>query len=64
MLQTLLGDKYGSATAPFIIAKEDFETLKTVAEEARFGKAYLLEEWYEKDENSIPPIYVLQVNLM
>ena len=60
-IQALIGDKYGPVAPPSLINKEEFETVKLVAEEARIGKTYLLEEWYAMDENYIPPIYVLQV---
>ena len=48
---------------PQTINKEEFEAIKLTAEESRLGKAYLLEEFYDIDDNAIPPIYVLQVVL-
>ena len=58
----MVGDKYGSPVAPYRIGKEEFEALKTVAEENHIAKGYLLDEWYEKDENTIPSLYTLQVH--
>ena len=59
----MLGDKYGVAPLPSRIEANEFEGMKKMAEEERLPKHYLLEEWYQKDENAIPPVYVLQVCL-
>ena len=57
----MVGDKYGVAPLPAQIAADEFEIMKTMAEEERLPKHYLMEEWYQRDDNATPPVYVLQV---
>jgi len=59
----LLGDRYGWIPLPYEIEADEFEKIREV-----FYKKYdkdskeikYLNKWYKKDENSIPPKYILQ----
>lgn len=59
----IIGDKYGVAPLPPRIDADEFEIMQKMAEEERLPNFYLMEEWYLKDENAIPLVYVLQVML-
>ena len=63
MLQTLLGDRYGYRPFPTKIPVVEFEILRTVAEEMNKEHKTLLQEWFWKDENAVPPDYILQVGI-
>lgn len=53
----LLGDRYGWRPLPEEISCEEFNTL---FEHAETQKQTILERWYVKDENAIPPVFILQ----
>lgn len=55
-LKLLSGDRYGFTPIPTEIEKEEFEIIKSFAENAT-----LLDIWYRLDENAKPPKYILQV---
>lgn len=53
----LLGNRYGWKPLPFEIAAEEYEKiLNLVSSEERS----LLEKWYRRDDNALPPLYILQ----
>ncbi|XP_063145187.1 NACHT domain- and WD repeat-containing protein 1 [Candoia aspera] len=55
----LLGNDYGRCPTPLTIGELEFEVLRTqLLEEPK--TLQLLAQWYLKDENAIPPVYVLQ----
>ena len=60
-LQALLGNRYGFQPFPAKIGYEEFELLLHLAEELELEGCNLLTEWFIKDENAVPPEYVLQV---
>lgn len=56
---TLLGDKHGWRYLPSTITEEEFEILVKILKDE--GKdVTFLQTWFEKDNNIIPPTYVLQ----
>lgn len=57
--QSFLGDKYGSRYLPQIIDSEEFEILLR-ATRTGCRDSTLMELWYFKDKNAVPPAYVLQ----
>ncbi|XP_077187495.1 NACHT domain- and WD repeat-containing protein 1 [Paroedura picta] len=55
----LLGSQYGHCLAPLTITSQEFEVFRThLLGEPR--ALQLLARWYQKDENVVPPLYVLQ----
>jgi hypothetical protein len=56
-LLILLGDRYGWRPLPYTIPDADHLKIRKFISEA--GRK-LLDKWYRKDENNIPPIRVLQ----
>jgi Domain of unknown function (DUF4062) len=60
----LLGDRYGWRPLPEEISAEEFESLARAAEVAttrdKPPAVAVLRDWYRKDENAKPPVYVLQ----
>ena len=53
----LLGDRYGWLPVPEEIPALEFEEIqKRVPDSGR----KLLDEWYRRDENAVPPVYLLQ----
>ncbi len=60
--QVLLGNRYGYQPFPARIAVSEFETLRLIAEDAALPGAELLTDWFVKDDNVVPPEYILQVN--
>ncbi|KAM3937313.1 NACHT domain- and WD repeat-containing protein 1 [Leptodactylus fuscus] len=55
----LIGDRYGFRPIPRIIKEEEFDILykKVLKDEA---DAQLLTQWFWKDMNAVPPVYVFQ----
>ena len=53
----LLGNRYGWKPLPFEIAAEEYKSILNLvsSEEQK-----LLEKWYRRDDNAVPPHYVLQ----
>ena len=56
-----MGNRYGFQPFPAKIGYEEFENLLKVAEETNEEGSELLSEWFMKDENVVPPEYILQV---
>ena len=52
----LLGDKYGWQPIPEKIPEKEWDEILPLIK----GNPALLENWYKKDENAVPPEYVLQ----
>ena len=59
-LQALIGDKYGYRPIPSSIRKDLFETLKLHGDCKESCDWSMVDEWYLCDENSVPPVYILQ----
>ncbi|KYO45876.1 NACHT and WD repeat domain-containing protein 2 [Alligator mississippiensis] len=55
----LLGEKYGSIRIPGEVESSEFEMIIDAAVEAKL-ETRLLEEWYCRDENAVPPAYYLR----
>ncbi|XP_064601514.1 protein qui-1-like [Liolophura sinensis] len=54
----LLGDKYGKPPLPTYLEETEFVHIRSEAFEG--GKdVKLLDNWYKKDENAVPPVYKL-----
>jgi len=59
MLQVFLGQKYGYRPIPTYIVSSELELLRE--ELVNVGSdVTLLDMWYRKDSNAVPPISVLQ----
>ena len=57
--QGLLGEKYGNIRIPGEVEASEFEMILDAAVEAKL-ETKLLEEWYCRDENSVPAAYYLR----
>uniref|UniRef100_A0A8C2ITE3 NACHT and WD repeat domain containing 2 n=1 Tax=Cyprinus carpio TaxID=7962 RepID=A0A8C2ITE3_CYPCA len=55
----LIGEKYGSIRVPGEVESAEFEMILDAAVEAGLDTR-ILEEWYCRDENSVPPAYYLK----
>ncbi|XP_078256221.1 NACHT and WD repeat domain-containing protein 2 [Rhinoraja longicauda] len=55
----LFGEKYGSIRIPGEVETSEFEMILDAAVEAQL-ETKVLEEWYCRDENSVPPTYYLK----
>lgn len=58
-LKALVGEKYGSIRVPGEVESAEFEMILDAAVEAGLD-THILEEWYCRDENSVPPAYYLK----
>ena len=54
-----MGEKYGSLRVPGEVDAAEFEMILDAAVEVGL-ETQLLEEWYCRDENSVPPAYYLK----
>ena len=59
LFQCLLGQRYGPTNLPMTILHNEFEQLRNVFLN-RQNDLELLHQWYIKDSNAIPALYVLQ----
>lgn len=57
--QGLLGEKYGNIRIPGEVEASEFEMILDAAVEAKL-ETKLMEEWYCRDENSVPAAYYLR----
>lgn len=57
--QGLVGEKYGSIRVPGEVESAEFEMILDASVEAGLD-THILEEWYCRDENSVPPAYYLK----
>lgn len=57
--QVFLGQKYGYRPIPTHIPAAEFELLRECAKNIQ-DELELLDAWYKKDMNTVPPVYVLQ----
>ncbi|XP_069828994.1 NACHT and WD repeat domain-containing protein 2-like [Dendropsophus ebraccatus] len=55
----LIGEEYGRPCLPAEIQCEEFEKILHVAEQQKVCTR-VLQAWYHRDENAIPPAYTLQ----
>ena len=55
-----MGQKYGYRPLPVEIDAEEFDKLLTNLADDQENDRLLLQEWYCKDYNAIPPVYHLQ----
>ncbi|XP_033870299.2 NACHT and WD repeat domain-containing protein 2-like isoform X1 [Acipenser ruthenus] len=55
----LVGEKYGSIRIPGEVESSEFEMILDAAVEATLDTR-ILEEWYCRDENAVPPAYYLK----
>ncbi|XP_064626001.1 uncharacterized protein LOC135486827 [Lineus longissimus] len=59
----LIGQKYGRRPLPAAIRSDLYENMKTLLRRHRSREtrdAGLLDQWYRRDENAVPPVYRLQ----
>ncbi|ESO82088.1 hypothetical protein LOTGIDRAFT_135306 [Lottia gigantea] len=54
-----LGQKYGYRPLPTHVLVREFEMLRECARNVP-SELELLDEWYKRDNNSVPPVYVIQ----
>lgn len=54
-----MGEKYGSIRVPGEVESAEFEMILDAAVEAGLDTR-ILEEWYCRDENAVPPAYYLK----
>lgn len=59
LCQALLGDQYGPCLVPTLIEEKEWEALKAQLS-TRPGDLELVAHCFRRDENAMPPIYVLQ----
>ncbi|GCC16897.1 hypothetical protein chiPu_0017383 [Chiloscyllium punctatum] len=57
--QALLGNRYGFRPIPRVIEGKEFEEL-LLKHASDSQSLKLLQEWFWKDENAVPPVYILQ----
>uniref|UniRef100_A0A8C2YFP1 NACHT and WD repeat domain-containing protein 2 n=1 Tax=Coturnix japonica TaxID=93934 RepID=A0A8C2YFP1_COTJA len=55
----LLGEKYGNIRIPGEVESAEFEMILDAALEAKL-ETRIIEEWYCRDENAVPPAYYLR----
>ncbi|NXC51250.1 NWD2 protein, partial [Penelope pileata] len=55
----LLGEKYGNIRIPGEVESAEFEMILDAAVDAKL-ETRILEEWYCRDENAVPPAYYLR----
>lgn len=55
-----MGQKYGYRPIPSILLASMMEVLKGIMEELQLEDRQLIDQWYKKDENEVPSVYVLQ----
>ena len=60
--QSVIGHRYGMHR-PLVVelAVTEFEILIAEAKSLNLADVPLVEKWYQKDDNALPPVYVLQV---
>lgn len=57
----LLGDRYGWRPLPYEIPANEFEKIYEIVKlEKNEAKLKLIETWYKRDDNALPPVYDLQ----
>ena len=61
--QAIVGDKYGYRPIPSTISEDVFKALSGAHEHLSTSDDVswsLVEDWYKKDDNAIPAVFVLQ----
>lgn len=59
MTQVFLGQKYGYRPIPTYVLSSELEMLKTELD-SQGMEVGLLDKWYKKDSNAVPPTSILQ----
>jgi hypothetical protein len=54
----LLGDRYGWRPAPYEIPADEYAGIRDLSDSGEDRR--LLDRWYERDDNAVPPVYVLR----
>jgi len=54
----LLGNRYGWRPLPEEVSEHEFRRLEQAASSRTAGQ--ILHAWYRRDENAVPPVYLLQ----
>ena len=57
----MLGDRYGYRPPPPEVSADEYEMLLAEAERLHHKHLEVVRTWYRKDDNAVPPMYVLQV---
>ena len=55
----MLGQKYGYRPIPTLIPAKELEMMREIIKDDRVD-IELIDKWFKKDENTTPPVYVLQ----
>lgn len=58
----MLGQRYGYRPLPRLLKCSEFEMLQQEAREQGHPGAQLMSTWYDRDDNAVPAVYVLQVH--
>lgn len=57
--QVFLGQKYGYRPLPTIIDAKELDMMRECVRDVP-AEVELLDKWYKKDTNTVPPVYILQ----
>lgn len=63
VIQAFTGDRYGYCPIPVEIGVDRFDEILAVVMADGAGDKDILTMWYRRDDNAVPPVYVLQVQL-
>jgi hypothetical protein len=58
----MLGNNYGREFLPKTLSMEKYDAFQSVHHHTETKSLDLIDEWYKKDYNAIPHVYVLQVS--
>ena len=61
ILQALLSHRYGHRSIRPEIDSDEFNVILNEVKTMGIDECHKLTTWYLKDENNIPPVYILQV---
>lgn len=59
IFQVFLGQKYGYRPLPTIIDAKELDMMRECVRDVP-AEVELLDKWYKKDTNTVPPVYILQ----
>ena len=59
----MTGNRYGFQPIRPTIPADEFEPLLQAAVKLKLAGCHTLTQWYIKDDNAVPPLYILQVCL-
>ena len=57
----MIGNRYGYRPLQPEVEATEFELLLSLVEELELPGLDLLRDWYQRDDNAVPPQYALQV---